>query len=232
MSRKAKTNGSTALATVAIAPTALQITRADANARIKTRALELYHEARTQRDERIRAFEAEYGRADRIDNSVLADLQRTQARLAAIAARQQRANATGGEPKVAKFVDQIGSMIGAVSAHLATERALELFAPIQQADYVGWNGSGVGPKGQDDALLAGYEVVDDPLGAQNAAPTADEDGEVCLHTEIEPYEDEPTHGACVDCGEEFGLRGSPANADDAAEEDVDGAAVAAESAAA
>jgi len=43
----------------------------------------------------------------------------------------------------------------------------------------------------------GYEIVDDPLGAQNAAPTADEDGDVCLHTEIEPYEDEPTRGACV-----------------------------------
>jgi len=150
------------------------------------------------------------------------DLQRIQARLAAIVARQQRANATGGEPKVAKFVDQIGTMIGAVSAHLATERALELFAPIQQADYVGWNGSGVGPKGQDDALLAGYEIVDDPLGALNAVPTADEDGEVCLHTEIEPYEDEPTHGVCVDCGEEFELRGASANADDPAEEDVDG----------
>lgn len=73
MSRKAKTNGSTALAMITTAPSALQITRADANAGIKTRALELYHEARTQRDERIRAFEAEYGRADRIDNSVLAD---------------------------------------------------------------------------------------------------------------------------------------------------------------
>jgi len=232
MSRKAKTNGSTALATITTAPSALQITRADANARIKRRALELYHEARTQRDERIRAFEAEYGRADRIDNSVLADLQRTQARLAAIAARQQRANATGGEPKVAKFVDQIGTMIGAVSAHLATERALELFTPVQQADYVGWNGSGVGPKGQDDALLAGYEIVDDPLGAQNAAPTADENGEVCLHTEIEPYEDEPTHGACVDCGEEFGLRASPADADDAAEEEPAAGGVTAESVAA
>ncbi len=112
MSRKAKSNGSTALAMVATAPSALQITRSDANARIKARALELYHEARTQRDERIRAFEAEYGRADRIDNSVLTDLQRIQARLAAIAARQQRANATGGEPKVARFVDQIGMITG------------------------------------------------------------------------------------------------------------------------
>ncbi len=119
-----------------------------------------------------------------------------------------------------------------MSAHLATERSLELFAPVQQADYVGWNGSGVGAKGQDDELLGGYEIVDDPLGAQNAAPTTDEDGEVCLHTEIEPYEDEPTRGACVDCGEEFGLRGSPADADDSAEEDVEGAALAVESAAA
>ncbi len=88
MSRKAKTNGSTALATVAAAPPALQITRAEANARIKARALELYHAARAQREEHIHAFEAEYGRADRIDHTVLADLQRVQARLAAIAARQ------------------------------------------------------------------------------------------------------------------------------------------------
>lgn len=230
MSRKTKTNGSTALATVASTPPALQITRSEANARMKARALELYHEARTQRDERIRAFEAEYGRADRIDHTVLADLQRTQARLAAIAARQQRANQSGGEPKVAKFVDQLGAMIGAVSAHLATERALELFAPVQQADYLGWNGSGIGAKGQDEALLAGYEIVDDPLGPKNAVPTAnDEDGEVCLHTEIEPYEDEPTQGACVACGAEFDLHGTPADDDDAAEDelrDVDVAAAA------
>ncbi len=73
-------------------------------------------------------------------------------------------------------------MIAAVSAHLSTERALELFAPIQQADYVGWNRSGVGLKGQDDSLLAGYEIVDDPLGVQNAVPTTDEDGKVCSHT--------------------------------------------------
>ncbi|MBD5633496.1 MAG: hypothetical protein IAI49_03355, partial [Candidatus Eremiobacteraeota bacterium] len=144
MSRKPKSNGGAALATVPAAqPTALQITRAEANTRMKARAFELYHAARAQREEHIRAFEAEYGRADRIDHSVLADLQRIQARLAAVSARQQRASATGGEPKVAKFVDQIGAMIGAVSAHLATERALELFAPIQQADYVGWNGGGV-----------------------------------------------------------------------------------------
>ncbi len=91
---------------------------------------------------------------------------------------------------------------------------------MQQADYVGWNGSGVGPKGQDDELLAAYEIVDDPLGAQNAAPTTDEeDGEVCLHTEIEPYEDEPARGACIDCGEEFGLRGSRVDVDDSAEEE-------------
>ncbi len=104
-------------------------------------------------------------------------------------------------------------MIGAVSAHLATERALELFAPIQQADYVGWNGGGVGPKGQDETLLAVYEIVDDPLGAQSGAPTVDDDGAVCLHTDVEAYEDEPTRGACLDCGEEFELGGSPADRD-------------------
>lgn len=225
MSRKAKTNGSsTSLATISDAPpAALQITRAQANELLKARALELYHTARTDRDEHIRAFEAEYGRADRIDHTVLADLQRIQARLAAITARQHRANATGGEPKVAKFVDQIGTMIGSISAHLATERALELFAPVQQADYVGWKGGAIGPKGHDDSVLAGYEIIDDPLGATNATPTTDEDGEVCLHTEIEAYEDEPSRGACIDCGEEFGVRiaasAESESADAAAEEE-------------
>lgn len=86
-------------------------------------------------------------------------------------------------------------------------------------------------KGHDDALLAGYEIVDDPLGAQNTAPTSDEDGEVCLHTEIEPYEDEPARGACLACGKEFGLRGSLADADSTEEDPPDGG-VSAESAAA
>ena len=205
MPRKAKFNGPSPLATVPVALPARQITRAQPNELLKARALELYHTARTQRDEHIRAFEAEYGRADRVDDTVLADLHSTQARLAAIAARQQRSNASGAEPKVAKFVDQIGTMIGSISAHLATERALELFAPVSQADYVGWNGGAIGPKGHDDSILAQYDIVDDALGAANAVPTIDEDGEVCLHAEIEPYEDESSRGACTDCGEEFAI---------------------------
>jgi hypothetical protein len=207
MSRK-KINGSTALATIDAAPPARQITRSQANALLKSRALELYHEARTRREEQIRAFEGEYGRIDRIDHTVLADLQRIQARLAAIAARQQRTASNSAEPKVSKQVEMLGQLIGSISAYLATERALELFAPIQQADYIGWNGGGIGPKGTDEALLAGYEIVDDPLGPKNVTPSADEDGEVCLHVDIEPYEEDPSLGVCVECGEEFGLRPS------------------------
>jgi len=174
MSRQKQKKPSTALATVVAAPLDERtITRSQANEMLKTRALERFHEDRARREANIRDFEAEFGRSDRIDASLLNDLQKLQVRLAAVAARQTRSGA--GEPKVAKYVEQIGVLIvGAVSAHLATERALELFAPVQQADYVGWNGSGVGPKGQDDALLAGYEVVDDPLGAENAAPTTDD----------------------------------------------------------
>ncbi len=89
MSRKAKTNGSTSLATIPDAPLARQTTRAKANELLKARALELYHAARSERDEHIRAFEAEYGRADRLDHTALANLQRIRAWLAAIAARQQ-----------------------------------------------------------------------------------------------------------------------------------------------
>ena len=209
MSRK-KSNGSTALATIAAAPPARQITRAEANALLKSRALELYHEARTQREEQIRVFESEYGRVDRIDHTILADLQRIQARLAAIAARQQRSSSTHGEPKVSKQVEMLGQLVGSISAYLATERALELFTPIQQSDYVGWNNGGIGPKGHDESVLAGYAIIEDPLGPKNVTPTAGDDGEVCLHAEIEPYEDDPEHGACVECGEEFGLRTSAA----------------------
>ena len=48
MSLKAKPYCSTVLATGATVASALQITRAEANARTKTRTLELYHEERTQ----------------------------------------------------------------------------------------------------------------------------------------------------------------------------------------
>ncbi len=68
MPHKAKTNGSTSLATIPDALLARQMTRAQANDLLKARALELYHAARAERDEHIRAFEAEYGRADRIDS--------------------------------------------------------------------------------------------------------------------------------------------------------------------
>ncbi len=34
-----------------------------------------------------------------------------------------------------------------------------------------------------------------------------------LHTDVEAYEDEPTRGACLECGDEFALHGSPADRD-------------------
>ena len=220
MSRK-NSNGSTALATIeAASPPARRITRAEANDLLKARALELYHDARTRREEQIRAFESEHGRIDRIDHTVLADLQRIQARLAAIAARQQRGSSVNGEPKVSKQVEMIGQLVGSISSYLATERALELFAPIQQSDYVGWNGSAIGPKGHDESVLAGYEIVDDPLGPRNVTPTADADGSVCLHTEIAPYEDDASLGACLECGEEFGVRGAVGDEADAQADEV------------
>lgn len=226
MSRKKK-NGSTALATIDTAPPARQITRSQANAMLKERALELYHEARTQREEQIRAFESEYGRVDRIDHTVLADLQRIQARLAAINARQQRSSSTNGEPKVSKQVEMLGQLVGSISAYLATERALELFAPIQQSDYVGWNNGGVGPKGHDESVLVGYEIVDDPLGPKNVTPTVDDDGEVCLHSEVEAYDDEPTRGSCTECGEEFAIAATdPLATEDQEEENQEAEAIA------
>jgi hypothetical protein len=210
--RKSDSNG-TALATVE--PPALPtISRSEANKLLKQRAQEIYHEARAERDERIRQFEAEYGRADRIDHTLLRDLQHVQARFAAIAARQFKYGADN-EPKVSKFTKQLGDIIGELSSHLATERALELFAPVEERDYVGAGGT-IGRKGLDESILAGYNVVDDPLGPKNVTPSPiDEDeDEVCLHDDVEPYEDDPSRGACTECGEEFDLAAT-ANAEDA-----------------
>jgi hypothetical protein len=210
--RKSDSNG-TALATVE--PPALPtISRSKANKLLKQRAQEIYHEARAERDERIRQFEAEYGRADRIDHTLLRDLQHLQARFAAIAARQFKYGADN-EPKVSRFTKQLGDIIGELSSHLATERALDLFAPVEERDYLGAGGT-IGRKGLDESILAGYNVVDDPLGPKNVTPTPidqDED-EVCLHDDVEPYEDDPSHGACTECGEEFDLAAAP-NAEDA-----------------
>jgi hypothetical protein len=198
---KPKSNG-TAIAT--IEPPALPtISRSEASKLLKHRAQELYHEARAQREDRIHEFEAEYGRADRIDHTLLRDLQHLQARFAAIGARQFKYG-NENEPKVSKFTKQLGDIIGELSSHLATERALELFAPVEERDYVGI-GSTIGRKGLDESVLACYNVIDDPLGPKNVTPSpVDEaDEEICLHDEVEAYEDDPSRAACVECGEEF-----------------------------
>jgi hypothetical protein len=197
---KTTTNGAATLEPPAL-PT---ITRADANRLLKERAQELYHGARAEREEAIRQFETEYGRADRVDVSLLKDLQGLQVRFAAIAARQFKYG-NGNEPKVSRFTKQLGDLIGELSSHLATERVLELFAPIEERDFLGTGGT-IGRKGLDESVLAGYAIVEDPLGPKHVAPTTidDEDG-VCLHEEIEPFEDEPTRGTCTECGEEFEL---------------------------
>jgi hypothetical protein len=201
--RKSKSNG-TALATVE--PPALPtISRSEANKLLKQRAQDLYHEARAEREDRIRQFETEYGRADRIDHTLLRDLQHLQTRFAAIGARQFKYG-VDNEPKVSKFTKQLGDIIGELSSHLATERALELFAPVEERDFVGAGGT-IGRKGLDDSILASYNVIDDPLGPKNVTPTPiyQDADEVCLHADVEPYEDDPSRGACAECGEEFDL---------------------------
>lgn len=205
------TSPSKGTAIAPVTPALPTITRSEANRLLKERAQERFHNARAERDERIRHFEGEFGRADRIDAALLKDLQHLQVRFAAIAARQHR-HGSSTEPKVSKYTKQLGDVIGELSAHLATERALELFAPVEQHEYVGV-GSTIGRKGLDESVLDGYTVVDDPTGPKNAAPTIDEDDEqVCLHEDVQPSEDDPTRGFCEDCGEEFGLDDAGAKA--------------------
>jgi hypothetical protein len=50
---------------------------------------------------------------------------------------------------------------GDISAHLATDRALQLFEPVRESDYIGYAGSAVGPRGLDENALSEYEIVDD-----------------------------------------------------------------------
>jgi hypothetical protein len=197
-SANGKSNGA-AIATID-PPSALTITRAEANRMLKARAQERYHEARAHREEGIRNFESEFGRSDRIDAVLIKDLQNLQLRFAAIGARHQR-HGYGSEPKVSKFTRQLGEIIGELSAHVATERALELFAPVEERDYLGVGGT-LGRKGFDESLLVGFHILDETV-PKNVTPTVDDDGDVCLHEEVEPYEEDPRLVVCTACGEEF-----------------------------
>src|ERR1035441_4699307 len=83
-------------------------------------------------------------------------------------------------------------IVGDVSAHLTT--AVTLFEPIREQDYIGYNG-GIGARGMDESVLAGYAIVDDA-----PAQTRDEHGEVCLHQDIQDSDDRPVPRYC---GPEF-----------------------------
>ena len=114
---KTQRSRSNTAATTTVESTALalpQITRARANEILKARAVELYHQARSAQQHEQRAFEDQFGRADRIDAPLLAELQHLQMRFAAIAARQQR-QPSGNEPKVNRFVKALGEIIGDVT---------------------------------------------------------------------------------------------------------------------
>lgn len=192
------------LSTGVTAPPAVRtITQREANQMLRARAIERYDMAQTQRAQNIHAFESQFGRCDRIDQGLLRDLDSLMSRFAAIHARQQRT--THGEPKVSKYVEQLGTMRGSLSAHLATVQALELFAPVEKAEYLGWGGKDVGPKGHDESVLAGYIVVDEKRRAIAAASDEDDD-ELCRHEHIEPCEEDPSRGVCVNCDQEIQLR--------------------------
>jgi hypothetical protein len=99
-----------ASATAALAPVATRtITRTEANNILRARSVELFQEAKRQQEQRRIEFETQFGSIDRIDDSLLRDLQALQMRFAAIAARQRVA--AYGEPKVSKFVGTLGALI-------------------------------------------------------------------------------------------------------------------------
>src|SRR5450755_769545 len=62
---------------------------------------------------------------------------------------------------------------GDVTVAVASEKALELFTPIDEREYVGYNGS-LGRKGYDESVLAQYQIIDDP---QRTATAQDVDAD-------------------------------------------------------
>ena len=90
------------------------------------------------------------------------------------------------------------------SAHNLPLSAVTLFEPIREQDYIGYNG-GIGSRGMDESVLDGYAIDDDA-----PAPTQHEDGDVCLHQDIQDSEDQPGLRYCGDCGVEFASSGGPA----------------------
>ncbi len=168
--------------------------------------MELYQDARSAQQHQQRDFEDQFGRADRIDAALLAELQHLQMRFAAIAARQQR-QPSGQRAQSQRFVKALGEIIGDVTVAVASETepwnsSRQSTSTITSATH---NGS-LGRKGYDESVLAQYHIVDDP---KPIAPTHDRDDDpdepVCLHETVEPDEDEPTRGTCADCGAEFDL---------------------------
>jgi len=100
--------------------------------------------------------------------------------------------------------------------HLATDNALELFAPIEEHDFIGYgrDSGALGRKGYDPSILERYNVIDEPKPTTPPRPASDDGEDVCLHQSIEPYEEDPRQGVCADCGEDFELPAA-ANVDDA-----------------
>lgn len=96
---------------------------------------------------------------------------------------------------------------GDITVHLATDNALELFAPIEEHDFIGYgrDSGAVGRTGYDPSLLEGYNVIDEPKPTSPLSLTSDDDKYLCLHRSIEAYQEDPQQGACADCGEAFEL---------------------------
>ena len=209
---KTQRSRSNTAATPTVESTALalpQITRARANDILKARAVELYHQARSAQQHEQRAFEDQFGRADRIDAPLLAELQHLQMRFAAIAARQQR-QPSGNEPKVNRFVKALGEITGTSRSHLPQTEPWNSSRPstntITSATAITAPSAAKATTSPCSHSIASLTI---PNPSRQRTIRDDDPDEVCLHEAVEPDEDEPTRGTCADCGAEFDLTLSP-----------------------
>ena len=208
--RKSNSNG-TALATVE--PPALPtISRSEANNLLKQRAQDLYHEARAEREDRIRQFETEYGRADRIDHTLLRDLQAPadairSDRRASVQVRRRQPRAEGLEVhQAARRHHRRTQLASGDRARLGTLRTGR-GTRLQGREPAGT----IGRKGLDDSILDQLQRDRrSRSGPKNVTPTPiyfkTRTKSASTATRVSSrYEDDPSRGACAECGEEFDL---------------------------
>jgi len=218
----ASTNGSAIAATHAANPPAKKtITRSEAYALVRSKAANLFANARGEQVLERQNFEQHYGSVTDLDEGFVRDMKALMLRASAlsIANGTRKSEYSGGDIVPVRALQSVASTlakaIAEVELYLAQRRATSLFAPPREDDYLSrntyqqniadpttWVGDKVRLLVQD--MLADYIIVDDKKPAQSAVDLQRIFSDECLHAEVLPFENEeaednPGGGKCARC---------------------------------